>query len=417
MQQHLDRSGVMPPNQSGFKRGHGCTTALSKVIDDVLEATDKGKLTVLILLDYSKAFDTLNHELLRSKYKYIGLSEKASAILSDYLDNRMQAVSCGNRLSSFLSVTSGVPQGSILGPKLFSLYTADFPSVFISCSQHFYADDTQLYISFFPEESLQAVAAVNYELHNVIEFSNKHCLKLNYSKTTAIVFGSKTRRRCFLEDFSGHLTMSGHNVGFKDTVRNLGLYMDHELRFSEHVKKCLQQGYSMLKIIYQNRHLLSKCVKSALCDSLVLSRLNYCDVIYNFCITEKDSRRIQKLQNSCLRLIFGVRKYERISHTLKDIKWYNMSHRRFIHSACFFYSVLKLKSPSYLYNKIRYRTDVHNINIRFKGRLTIPAHRSQLYQRSFSYNIFQIANGFPCEVLMLPKLKFKKYVLNHLSLT
>lgn len=135
-----------------------------------------------------------------------------------------------------------------------------------------------------------------------------------------------------------------------------------------------------------------------LCESLVLSQLHYCDTVYGPCLNSLDINRIQKLQNSCLRLIFGVRKYEHISHTLKQVNWLNMKNRRYLHSACQFYAVLLNQSPTYLFKKISYRCDVHHLNTRFRGTLTPPSFSTELFRRSFTYNIVKCINNLPDEL-------------------
>lgn len=139
---------------------------------------------------------------------------------------------------------------------------------------------------------------------------------------------------------------------------------DQDLRFTEHISRKLQSAYISLKLIYQNRLSLPALLKSELCEALVLSQLNYCDSIYGPCLRKSDSDRLQRLQNSCLRLIFGIRKYDHISHCLGLNGWLCMSDRRILHMACFFHNILKNKIPDYLYRKISFRSDVHHVNIR-----------------------------------------------------
>lgn len=142
-----------------------------------------------------------------------------------------------------------------------------------------------------------------------------------------------------------------------------------------------------------------------LCEQLVLSQVNYCDTIYGPCLRHSEARRIQRLQNSCLRLIYGIRKYDRISHTLKLNNWLNMHNRRYLHTATLFFGLIKTKTPAYLGDRLTFRTDVHNLNVRFKGALTPPIHSTQFFERSFSY---QIAKVFNCLSPGLWKLRNKK---------
>lgn len=406
---HLRSRKILPIGQSGFRAGYSCATAMLKITDDILSALDRKKLTALVLLDYSKAFDTLNHEILINILSSVGLSENVCNLISSYLNQRVQAVTYSGNTSTFLNVTKGIPQGSVLGPLLFSTYISGFPSVFFSCEQHYYADDTQIYLSFGLDEGSQAVTAINYDLQRLYEYSVRHCLGLNSKKSSCIIFGRKAERDQFLATYQNAIVIDDEPIKFQDTCKNLGIVLDQDLRFTNHVTKCLQKAYLNLKLIYQNRHFLDKSIKTKLCESLVLSHVNYCDVVYGPCLRSFDIGRIQRLQNSCLRLIHGIRKYDHISHTLKTSNWLDMHDRRFLHSATLFFSILKLKTPPYLFEKITYRTDIHNINIRFKGTLTPPLHSTHLFKRSFSYQIASVFNKLPLEIKQSQdKISFKR---------
>lgn len=410
MQNYLHAKSIIPINQSGFQKGHSCATALLHITDDVINATDKNQLTLLVLLDFSKAFDTLNHEMLLSILKHIGIHETTINLFSSYLAGRSQSVVYSNKMSRFVVVDRGVPQGTILGPLLFKVYTSNFPEAFLSCKQHYYADDTQVYLSFDQREGEQAVAAVNFDLYNIASFSAKHCLILNHKKSSAMVFGKKRDREQFLLRFSNSVFVNNGMISFADCVKNLGLFIDSDLRFSQHITEKLKKSYMNLKLIYAHREFLDIKTKTLLCEALILSLFNFCDVVYGPCLTVFDSNRIQKVQNSCLRLIHGLRKYQHISHTLKISNWLNMEGRRYVHLACLFSDILRSQTPPYLYYKITYRTDVHNINIRFKNALTVPLHNSEFFKRSFSYNIASVLNRLPCEYVNLTKRQFKKKI-------
>lgn len=287
-----------------------------------------------MLLDYSRAFDTVSHDVLRAILRYIGLSEMALNIIAAFLMGRSQTVVLNGKQSSFLSMLTGVPQGSVLSPLLFTVYISRFPTAFLSCTQHYYADDVQLCFSFFLEECMQAISALNYDLSNLKHISINHSLKLNPQKTNAIIFGKRKDKDVFMQRYSQLLKMDNCNINFQQVVKSLGLFIDSDLRFSHHVTHILKKSYTSLKLIFHNRHFLDVGTKALLCDSLVLSHPNYCDTVYGPCITNMDSNRLQKLQNSCLRLIYGIRKFDRISHKLKEISWLSMVGRRRLHSAC-----------------------------------------------------------------------------------
>lgn len=415
---HLNRYGVIPAHQSGFRSGHSCATALLHITDDILRAWDDGKLTTMVLLDYSKAFDSLNHDILLAILNYIGLSRSSIKLFHHYLKNRYQIVQYMNNLSDPLTLDRGVPQGSILGPILFITYISVLQCVTVSCLQHFYADDSQLYLSFFPEESEQAVAALNYDLQALYNISKQHCLQLNPNKSSIITFGKPRDRIAFNNTHGLNIHINNGKIDIKTEIRNLGLLLDENLKITPHVNKCLQTCYLKLRLLYQYRHLLTSDVKLLLCSSLILPKLDFCDTVYGPFLSYADKQRVQKLQNSCLRFSYGIRKFQHISHTLDKAKWLNMDRRRYYHTLCIYHSIVIYKTPPYLFQKLNFRTDVHTLNLRFRGLLTPPLHRTQLFKRSFSYRITKLYNALPVSLknqnLRGFKRRFRKMMDNNL---
>ncbi|XP_045477886.1 uncharacterized protein LOC123683034 [Harmonia axyridis] len=145
---HIEANNILPETQSGFRKYHNCSTTLADITDDIFRATDNGKSTLLVLLDYSRAFDTLDRSILLAALHYIGLGESAVAFFSSYFDGRTQRVMIDGVLSEELPVTRGCAQGSILGATLYIVYTSEQDCSFNKCKAHYYADDTQLNITF-----------------------------------------------------------------------------------------------------------------------------------------------------------------------------------------------------------------------------------------------------------------------------
>lgn len=396
LRQYLVQNNLIPTTQSGFRPGHSCTTALLDIVDDIIGATDRGMCTCLVLLDFSRAFDTINYEMLKSILHYIGFSEDSVKLIDNYTKNREQCVRLNNVSSNYLTLTSGVPQGSILGPLLFTIYTSNLVSNVNHCKIHLYADDTQLYYSFPSLDVERASFHINEDINKFIIAAQGHCLIINPNKSEVIIFGPKKQKNVVKSILN--IAVEDTVLEKKDSVKSLGVIIDSDLRFENHIDKVLQKGYLSLKLIYGNRQCLPQKTKIMLCETLVLSLFNYADSLYGPCLNSLYTRKIQKLQNSCLRLIYGIRKNQRISHKLCEVKWLNMQNRRIHHAACLFHALILNKSPSYLYRKIKFRTDVHNLNVRFKGLLTPPMHRSQFFTRSFSYQICKIYNGISDEL-------------------
>lgn len=389
----LDENGILPEVQSGFRPLYSCTTALADINDAVLGATDKGMLTVLVLLDYSRAFDTVRHETLLLILRSIGFAEQSVSLMSSYLSGRTQRVRLREEMSEPLNVGTGVPQGSILGPLLFTLYTCRFHVHVKHCSIHMYADDTQLYYSFKKSDLNEALVKINNDLQVLQHVSDLHSLHLNPGKTKAILFGSSHDILTTVDQIALHI--DNVPVEIVDEVKNLGLVMDNTFRYRKHISNCIRKGYASLRLLYPHRSYLSQKLKIKLCESLVLSKVMYCCQIFYPCLDQETLNKIQVLQNSCLRYIYGLRKYDRVSYALKDAKWLNMKNRYHLLTVCFYHRILTQKTPPYLYYKIRYRTDVHNVNVRRKNVLCTPRFKLELFRRSFSYDVCARYNSLP----------------------
>lgn len=380
---HLDAHGIIPENQSGFRRGYSCTTAIAHIVDDILRATDRGMVTVLIALDYSKAFDSINHELLLAILRFVGLGQSACALMSSFLRGRTQRVRSGESMSGIVNVVSGVPQGSILGPLLYNIYVSEMPKVVLHCKMHFYADDTQIYFSFDPKCIRDAESKINGDLRAIETFCESHCLRLNHAKTAAMVFGPVRSRRVVMEGMK--IVMNGGTVGFSSELRNLGFILEPDLRFKKYTSLLIRRAFAGLRLLYMHRDVLSREVRYVLCESLVLSVFNYGDVVYGPCLRQADVYRIQRIQNSCARFVYGLNGRAHVSSRLITEGVLNMRSRRRLHAARFYLGILSLGGPPYLLRKIRFRGDVHGLNVRSRGLLTTPMHNMEVFKRSFTY--------------------------------
>lgn len=193
--------------------------------------------------------------------------------------------------------------------------------------------------------------------------------------------------------------------------------MDNTFRFRDHVSKCLQRAYFSLKMLYPHRKFLTSELKLSLSNSLVLSQLLHCSQVFSPCLDAVTMRKIQTLQNSCLRFSYGVRKYQHISDKLVTSGWLNMENRFRFHRLCLYHKIIVSELPSYLHDKIRYRTDIHNINIRRRHLLSLPKYRLSLFRRSFAYRICIEYNALPETLKVMTTGAFRINVFRLLRLS
>ena len=179
LQTHLDEAGLLTAFQSAYRQHHSTESALLNIHNDILLNMAKGSVTALTLLDLSAAFDTIDHTILLDRLKvYYGISELALGWFRSYLSGRTHSVKVGSTLSHPAPLQYGVPQGSVLGPILFSLYTNPISSIIHSHSSidyHFYADDTQLYITLSPANFSHSIQKLN----NCLMTLRISCLQIN----------------------------------------------------------------------------------------------------------------------------------------------------------------------------------------------------------------------------------------------
>jgi Reverse transcriptase (RNA-dependent DNA polymerase). len=186
---------------------------------------DQTKASILVLFDFSKAFDLVSHRILLAKLKTFGFSEDAVGWFASYLTGRSQCVlGTHNNRSDWRPVQSGVPQGSVLGPLLFSLFINDVASCFDSCHFHLYADDLQIYLSSSKTNILQTVNTINAEIDNLVLWAKRNCLVINPQKTKAMLICSSGLRR-FISFPIPNIEVDGNVVEFVETARNLGIIM------------------------------------------------------------------------------------------------------------------------------------------------------------------------------------------------
>lgn len=398
---YIESEKILPVVQSGFRGGHGTETALATVTDDIISASDSGDGSILVLLDFSRAFDCINTELLLAKIMYYGVSSASCDWFRSYLTGRKQYVETSVEngslaQSDLISVSRGCPQGSILSPLLFILYTADLIKRITNCKVHLYADDTQLYHSFKPQNTEQAVKMINEDLKSILVWSHENALVLNPQKSKFLVLGTKHQRNSVVEQ-SPRIQINGEDIERVLSARNLGLVIDGDLRFEQHVQLKIRNAFYRLKVLYTIRNFLTEKVRSLLTESLVLSLLNYGDVVYGPRLFAKTERAIQRVQNACVRFCFGIPRRNFITPFLNDKCSLKMSARRKLHLAYLVFKVLDSKTPAYLWAKLTSVKDCHHMFTRglAQNKLVIPKHRTAGFKGGFKYAASKIWNDLP----------------------
>ena len=272
----LQSNNVHSKFQSGFRKGHSTETALVKVLNDLRVSADNKDVSVLLLLDLTAAFDTIDHAILLQRLEHwIGLSGTALSWFHSYLTGRSYSVSLNGFESDTHDISSGIPQGSILGPLLFSLYILPLGELISAhgVNSHFYADDTQLYLSVAPANP-RALDPLLLCLSSIKCWMSNNVLKLNEDKTEVLIVGP-TEQRELISNRLGSLAKGN------TSVKNMGVTIDAELNFNTHINQVTKVAFFHLRNISRIRSYLSLDDAKTLIHAFVFSRLDYCNALFS----------------------------------------------------------------------------------------------------------------------------------------
>jgi hypothetical protein len=412
---HIHSFNIYSPFQSAYRRFYSTETALLRIQNDLLLSIEKKKVSALVLLDLSAAFDTIDHTILIHRLEHwFGISGTALHLLSSYLSGRSQSVIINGHCSSFEPLITGVPQGSVLGPLLFTVYTTPIAHTIQdkALSYHLYADDTQIYISFSSDDSRAHLDALSVALDTVHSWFNSNRLTLNPSKTEFLIIGTRQQRDKLQ---SPTLNFAGSELLPVASARNLGVVLDSELSFASHISKVCQTSHYHIRQIRRVRHLLDLNTTILLANSLVSSRLDYCNSLF-YGLPDSLLGRLQRVQNCIARVVVpSVRRRDHISPTLNALHWLPVRKRIEFKIALLTFKVLRNDQPTYLRQLVNQYVPCRSLRSEGKQLLKIPDIRSANGRRSFLYAAPTVWNSLPEDVrLAHTLLSFRKKLKSHL---
>ena len=341
----LQNNKVHNKFQSGFRKGHSTETALVKVINDLRVAADNKDVSVLLLLDQSAAFDTIDHTILIQRLEHwVGLSGTALSWFCSYLTGRSYSVNLADFESNKHNICSGIPQGSILGPLLFSLYILPLGELISAhgVNFHFYADDTQLYLSVATDDPC-ALDPLLTCVSSIKCWMSENFLKLNEDKTEVLIIGSTAQRESIINRL-GNLAKESNT-----SVKNLGVIIDAELNFNTHINHVTKIAFFHLRNIARIRAYLSLNDAKTLIHAFVFSRLDYCNALLSG-LPKKTTDRLQLVQNAAARVLTKTKIREHITPVLASLHWLPVVFRIDFKILLLVYKALNGLAPSYLYN-------------------------------------------------------------------
>ena len=373
-----------------------------RVCNDVLRSMDQQKVTILVLLDLSAAFDTVDHNIqLHRLHTRFGISGTAFDWFKDYLSNRRQRVSVNGSLSDPVQIKCGVPQGSVLGPLLFLAYISPLGDIIRrhGLDFHLYADDTQLYPSFDFVQSQMALDTIRAAIYDIKDWLLLNMLKFNTSKTDLGVIGSHQQ----LSKLNLPLTMRVEQSKLitEESITNLGVIMDQHLKLDRHVNKVFKVCMFHLRNISEIRRFLTTEACKLLIHALVTSRLDYCNSILYGC-SQSILQRLQLLQNYAARLVYRIPKFCHITPYLKDLHWLPVQARIQFKLLSIVFKCIHGTGPQYL-SELLCRRTMHP-GLRSANSFTLYIPRTQSWaerstaDRAFSISGPKLWNQLPASI-------------------
>ena len=266
LSEYFHDNNLFDPFQSAYRSHHSVETLLVNASNRILQEMDKGNVTALLLLDLSSGFDTVNHTIMLHTLSSFGVRGKAFKWFESYLSFHSQIVRIDGCESVALPLTHGVPQGSVGGPTLFSIYLIGLRQVLLrhGIDYHIYADDIQLMISFSPTQlaadtAIHRLQSCMVDVHNWMQ---THSLKLNLDKCEFLLLGSKAQLNKI--DVTS-ISFSGHTINLSYTCRNLGVIFDSHMTMSPQISNiCRSVRYQLRNIGFIRKYLSKSATEKKL---------------------------------------------------------------------------------------------------------------------------------------------------------
>ena len=353
--EHLSKNNLMEEYQSAYRADHSTETALLKVHHDISSALDQSHAVAHVILDLSAAFDTIDqNQLLSLLNAEFGVHDKALSWLETYLEARTQRVKIDDAISEPIPLTCGVPQGSVLGPILFTIYTMPMQRIVRKHGvvYHKYADDTQLYVTYnptVPGDMQSAVKQLEDCIAEIRGWMINRMLKLNDNKTEMVIYMSQyhlnKHGRC-------DMSIGDSTISPVECVRNLGVQIDQHLTMDKQVTAvCKACNFHLYRLSSIRRYITTDAARSVV-QALVTSRLDYCNsLLANLMNTQM--KRLKSIQHKAARLVTRTPLREHITPVLKQLHWLPVECRITYKLMVMVYKCMNGTAPAYLCRLIK----------------------------------------------------------------
>lgn len=379
--QHVEP--LLSDSQHGFRRNRSTSTALLTITDQILQSMDNHCISLLILLDLSKAFDSVNHDLLIAKLRTLGLDQHIITWIKSYLSERTQVVRANKVESAELAITTGVPQGSILGPLLFLIYTNDLPDSVTHANVVQFADDTQLLYHYNPKsrsEPSNIAMKIQGDLQQIASWCQSNCLQLNSKKTQFLpIAEARILQRTLLPTVS----LNGNVLVPCSTARNLGVEFDDKLSFKSHIANVIRTANGRISNLGRLVNDVPPDVLKMVAEATIINPALYCLPVWSSCYQTDLSKLQRRILHWPAKIITNRRKYDRMGNLLVELDWMSLSQQATYQTAMMSHQACNGQTNTYLSELFDKAEHTHNTRTATSTIFNVPSQKTDRGKRRF----------------------------------
>ena len=410
---YLNKYNLLHTSQSGFRKGHSCQTALVKLVDNWLNHIDKGDIVGAIFFDLKKAFDVVDHNILLNKLAAYKINISSLNWFTSYLSSRKQCIVSENIHSKTENVTSGVPQGSVLGPILFILFINDLPLFIENANTDMFADDTTVHTANKHLNNLKLdLQESAYSFDKWCKLNN---MFINTNKTSTMILGSKYKTNT---SDAIQISIENDTLALTEHQKLLGVHLDQNLTYDievDEICKSVSKKITLLKLL--SKYVDQNSLKTYY-QSYILPSFDYGCMVWGKTKSSNIDRLI-KLQKRAARIILKADIMTSSKHMFTVLNWLPFDRRVDYHTCIMVYKALNKQTPEYISELLVKTSDTHSLNLRSNTNddLKIPRSYTQYFDKSFSVCGPKLWNKLPTDIkrsksLEIFKRKLKDYLLN-----